>query len=125
MLGEASTSPLWFSRALLLSLLRSLIPFADKSRVPLARKKVSAASEWVDDGVAELVISTGEKVKELPVLMVSVTESVSGPDASTQPAGVGGTGPNEVPIWGGCRPFGRIACPDICLGNMSTLALAL
>ncbi len=41
----AFTSSERHSRALLLSLLRSLIPFADGSRVALARKNVLATSE--------------------------------------------------------------------------------
>jgi hypothetical protein len=41
----AFPSSVWRSRALLLSLLRSLIPLDDESRLPLARKNVFATSE--------------------------------------------------------------------------------
>jgi hypothetical protein len=125
-LGEyVSLSSALLSRALLLSLLRSLMPFIDESRLALARKNVLATSECDDDGVAELVISTGENVIELPVLVESVAESVSWPDVSIQPAGVGGTGPNEVPICGGSRALGRIPGAGICLENLSTAPVAL
>jgi hypothetical protein len=105
----AFSSSTGFSRALLLSLLRSLMPLADRSRLAVARKKVLATSEWDDDGVAELVASTGERANELPVLAESVAESVSWPGVSVQPAGVGGTGPKQVPVCGACRVFGRTA----------------
>lgn len=84
-----------------------------------------ATSECEDDGVAELVISAGEKVIELPVLVESVTESVSSPIVSIQPAGVGGTGPKDVPICGACRVLGRIAGVRRCLENLSDAPLAL
>lgn len=95
------------------------MPLADRSRLAVARKKVLATSEWDDDGVAELVASTGEKANELPVLAESVAESVSWPGVSVQPAGVGGTGPKQVPVCGACRVFGRTAGGMKCLENVS------
>jgi hypothetical protein len=76
------------------------MPFADTSRLTLARKNVLATSECEDDGVAELVTSTGESVKEPPVPVDSVAESVAKQGVSIHPAGVGGTGPRDVPICG-------------------------
>lgn len=84
-----------------------------------------ATSECDDDGVAEPIISTGEKVIELPVLDEPVTESVSRPTASIQPAGVGGTGPRAVPICGACRLLGRAAGVRSCLENLSETPHAL
>lgn len=55
-------------------------------------------SERDDDGVAQFDISTGENVIELLGRDELVAESFSRPIASIQPAGVGGTGPNGVPV---------------------------
>lgn len=55
-------------------------------------------SERDDDGVAQFDISTGENVIELLGRDELVAESFSRPIVSIQPAGVGGTGPNAVPI---------------------------
>lgn len=95
------------------------------SRFPWGAKKVLATSERGDDGVAELMISTGESVIEFLVLAESVAESVSWPMLSIHPAGVGGTGPKLVLICSACRVLGRIAVVGMCLGNLSIVPLAL
>ena len=74
------------------------MPFADGSLFVLARKNVLVISECDDDGVAQFDISTGENVIELPGRDELVAETFSRPIVSIQPAGVGGTGPNAVPV---------------------------
>jgi hypothetical protein len=118
-------SSVLLSRAFLLSLLRSLMPFVDGSRLALALKNVLATSECDEDGVAEFVISTGEKVNELPVLDESAIESVSCGAVSIHPAGVGGTGPKEVPNCGAGRILGRRAGFSECRRYLSEAPLAL
>lgn len=62
---------------------------------------------------------------ELPVLADSVAELFSRPGVSTHPAGVGGTGPKAVPVWGACRVLGRVAGVRRCLENLSDAPFAL
>ena len=62
---------------------------------------------------------------EPPVPVESVAESISWREVTIQPAGVGGTGPSEVPICGGSRVLGRIPGPGTCLEDLSIAPVAL
>ena len=117
-----------------LALRRSLIPPADGSRRAALRKSPLPGTVFVWGGMIDelfIALSSFARVGLLERFCVSMCKLDpgllgEGPRcSSTQPAGVGGTGPSNVPSCGGCRAFGRGAGSSNCLRFCSPTLLAL
>jgi hypothetical protein len=120
-------------RAFRLALRRSLIPPADSRRAelrksPLLEPACGLASTSNAPVAAPTLFNGFTLLERFVVSMYKPVPCLFGDGpacSSTQPAGVGGTGPSKVPNAGACRVDGRGAESAECLDLISVVPLAL
>ena len=115
------------------ALRRSLIPPPDSRRAALRKRPLLELARGFAS-ISDALFAAPTVFNGLALLerfVVSIYKPVPclfwyGPaDSSTQPAGVGGTGPSTVPSGGACRADGRCAESIECLGVVSMVPIAL